>query len=79
MDSGSKVEGVQFKGATREGGKGDTRKHIPDAKGGAKKRIESDQGNRQGVISDETAKEYEDSPIDAVSIMSPIPNSIPMH
>ena len=57
VDSGGNVEGVQFKGATsggtREGEQGDTRKHIPDAKGGSKKRIESDYGKRQGVSQDE--------------------------
>ena len=51
-DSGKNVEGVQFKGATSggigEGEQGDTRKHIPDAKGGSKKRIESDYGGKQG-------------------------------
>lgn len=50
--SGENIEGVQFKGATsggtRDGEQGDTRKHIPDAKGGSKKRIESDYGMRQG-------------------------------
>ncbi|KAI9698792.1 MAG: hypothetical protein M1836_003902 [Candelina mexicana] len=55
VESGGNVEGVQFKGATSGGTKegkneqGDTRKHIPDAKGGAKKRIESDYGLKQGV------------------------------
>ncbi|KAI9718118.1 MAG: hypothetical protein M1812_004376 [Candelaria pacifica] len=54
VESGRNVEGVQFKGATSGGSKegkmeqGDTRKHIPDAKGGAKKRIESDYGMKQG-------------------------------
>ena len=56
-DSGGNVEGVQFKGATsggtREREQGDTRKHIPDAKGGNKKRIESDYGNRQGVVKED--------------------------
>lgn len=52
VDSSSEVEGVQFKGPTRHGEVGDTRKHIPDAKGGAKKRIESDYGMRQGVKED---------------------------
>ena len=51
-ESGGNVEGVQFKGATsggtRDGEQGDTRKHIPDAKGFNKKRIESDYGRRQG-------------------------------
>ncbi|KAL9606673.1 MAG: hypothetical protein Q9179_000195 [Wetmoreana sp. 5 TL-2023] len=55
-DSGSNVEGVRFKGATsggtEEGVQGDTRKHIPDAKGGAKKRIESDYGKMQGVLNE---------------------------
>ena len=55
-DSGENVEGVQFKGATsggtNEGEQGDTRKHIPDAKGGSKVRIESHYGNRQGVASE---------------------------
>ena len=50
--SGGNVEGVQFKGATKAGtdhGQDDTRKHIPDAKGYNKKRIESAYGIRQGV------------------------------
>ena len=59
-DSGANVEGVQFKGATsggsREGEQGDTRLHIPDAKGGNKKRISSDYGNRQGVAQDDDSK-----------------------
>ncbi|KAF2083996.1 hypothetical protein K490DRAFT_69256 [Saccharata proteae CBS 121410] len=42
------VEGVRFKGSTNQGGDDhsapDTRKHIPDAKGGSKKRIESGYG-----------------------------------
>lgn len=57
VDSGSDVEGVQFKGATsggtREGEQGDTRKHIPDAKGFNKKRIESDYGKEQGRLEGE--------------------------
>ncbi|KAL8915989.1 MAG: hypothetical protein Q9172_006520 [Xanthocarpia lactea] len=57
VDSGSNVEGVRFKGATsggtREGEQGDTRKHIPDAKGFSKKRIESDYGKEQGKLEDE--------------------------
>lgn len=52
-DSGGDVEGVQFKGASKmvkeDDDKGDTRKHIPDAKGFNKKRIESKYGNRLGV------------------------------
>lgn len=47
-EGGQDVEGVQFKGATREGEQGDTRKHIPDAKGFSKKRIESDYGGKEG-------------------------------
>lgn len=51
-EGGGNVEGVQFKGATsggtKEGEQGDTRKHIPDAKGGSKKRIESHYATRQG-------------------------------
>jgi hypothetical protein len=35
------------KGETKESKTGDTRKHIPDAKGGAKKRIESEKGMNQ--------------------------------
>ncbi|KAL8944692.1 MAG: hypothetical protein Q9216_000260 [Gyalolechia sp. 2 TL-2023] len=57
VDSGGNVEGVRFKGptagGTKEGEQGDTRKHIPDAKGGAKKRIESDYGKAQGVAQDD--------------------------
>ncbi len=54
VDSGGNVEGVQFKGAVAGGTKGnneqgDTRKHIPDAKGANKKRIESDYAESQGV------------------------------
>ena len=68
VDSGSKVEGVQFKGATRHGEVGDTRKHIPDAKGGAKKRIESDYGMRQGVNEEDDDRKGEKTPaIDPVS------------
>ena len=55
-DSGGNVEGVQFKGAssaTEHGEQSDTRKHIPDAKGGNKKRIESHYGKRQGVAGDD--------------------------
>lgn len=56
-ESGGNVEGVKFKGATsggtRDGEQGDTRKHIPDAKGGNKKRIESHYGKRQGVAGDD--------------------------
>ena len=51
-DSGEEVEGVQFKGATsggtEDGQQGDTRKHIPDAKGYNKLRIESHYGGKQG-------------------------------
>lgn len=57
VESGSNVEGVRFKGATsggtREGEQGDTRKHIPDAKGFNKKRIESDYGKEQGQLEGE--------------------------
>ena len=56
-ENGGSVEGVKFKGATsggtRDGEQGDTRKHIPDAKGGNKKRIESHYGKRQGVAGDD--------------------------
>ncbi|KAL9118703.1 MAG: hypothetical protein Q9187_004750 [Circinaria calcarea] len=52
-DNGGDVEGVQFKGAAKlvneDPGQGDVRKHIPDAKGGNKKRIESKYGNRLGL------------------------------
>ena len=51
-EGGQDVEGVQFKGATsggtKEGEQGDTRKHIPDAKGFSKKRIESHYGGKEG-------------------------------
>ncbi|MCJ1401201.1 hypothetical protein MMC11_004413 [Xylographa trunciseda] len=46
-EAGDDVEGVRGKGATKEGPAGDTRKHIPDAKGYNKKRIESDYGHSQ--------------------------------
>jgi hypothetical protein len=56
-ENGGSVEGVKFKGATsggtRDGEQDDTRKHIPDAKGGNKKRIESHYGKRQGVAGDD--------------------------
>lgn len=52
VESGQNVEGVQFKGAssagTSDGGQDDTRKRIPDAKGGNKKRIESHYGGKEG-------------------------------
>ncbi|MCJ1377064.1 hypothetical protein MMC17_000154 [Xylographa soralifera] len=46
-EAGDDVEGVRGKGATKAGPAGDTRKHIPDAKGYNKKRIESDYGHVQ--------------------------------
>ena len=55
VDSGKDVEGVQFKGPSNAGPnkqQSDTRKHVPDAKGGAKKRIDSHYGQRQGVAED---------------------------
>ena len=55
VDSGENVEGVQFKGPSNAGPnkqQSDTRKHVPDAKGGAKKRIDSHYGQRQGVAED---------------------------
>ena len=62
-EGGQNVEGVQFKGATsggtREGEQGDTRKHIPDAKGFNKKRIESHYGGKEGE-----AQEPEQDPSD---------------
>ncbi|KAL8872813.1 MAG: hypothetical protein Q9174_001620 [Haloplaca sp. 1 TL-2023] len=57
VDSGNNVEGVRFKGATsggtEEGVQGDTRKYIPDAKGGYKHRIESHYAKEQGVMDGE--------------------------
>ena len=55
VDSGEDVEGVQFKGPSNAGPnkqQSDTRKHVPDAKGGAKKRIDSHYGQKQGVAQD---------------------------
>lgn len=55
VDSGENVEGVQFKGSSNAGPnkqQSDTRKHVPDAKGGAKKRIDSHYGQRQGIAED---------------------------
>ena len=70
-EGGQDVEGVQFKGATsggtREGEQGDTRKHIPDAKGFNKKRIESDYGRKQGEAQ---KPEQDPSDTDLVSIAS---------
>lgn len=62
-EGGQDVEGVQFKGATsggtRKNEQGDTRKHIPDAKGFNKKRIESHYGGKEGE-----AQEPEQDPSD---------------
>lgn len=56
MEEGSGVEGVQFKGSTsggtRDGEQGDTKKHIPDAKGGNKKRLESHSAIKLGEASE---------------------------
>lgn len=70
---GDNVEGVQFKGATKAGDEkneaGDTRKHIPDAKGYNKLRIESDYGKPQGVSDEEDGTRHEDDRIrDTVSL-----------
>ena len=59
-EGGGNVQGVQFKGSTsggtKDGEQGDVRKHIPDAKGANKKRIESEYGNQLG----EAEKEGQD-------------------
>lgn len=39
---------VKFKGSTKEGEAPDSREHVPDAKGGAKKRINSDKAIKLG-------------------------------
>ena len=56
-EGGANVPGVRFKGAmsggTKEGEQGDTRKHIPDAKGFNKKRIESHSAIRLGEADQE--------------------------
>ena len=72
VDTGKNVEGVQFKGATSGGTKdnneqGDTRKRIPDAKGGNKKRIESDYAKRQGE-----AQKSEQDPSNKDLVLFPI-------
>lgn len=54
-EGGNEAQGVKFKGPTKNGPPGDTRKHIPDAKGANKKRIESDYGERQGVAEGDDA------------------------
>lgn len=68
LPSGSNVEGVRFKGATsggtEEGEQGDTRKHIPDAKGGAKHRIESHYAKEIGSL-----KEDDPGDSDKVSLL----------
>lgn len=51
----SEVQSVRFKGPTKDTPPGDTRKHIPDAKGANKKRIESDYGKPQGVAEGDDA------------------------
>ena len=71
VDSGKNVEGVQFKGATSGGTKanneqGATRTHIPDAKGGNKKRIESDYAKIQGE-----AQKPEEDPTDKDLVLCP--------
>lgn len=75
-EGGQNVEGVQFKGATsggtEEGEQGDTRKHIPDAKGFSKKRIESDYGGKQGE-----AQEPEQDPSDK-DMVSNAPYAAPL-
>ncbi|KAI4258600.1 MAG: hypothetical protein LQ352_001135 [Teloschistes flavicans] len=74
LDSGNNVEGVRFKGATsggtRDGEQGDTRKHIPDAKGGAKHRIESHYGKELGSLKEEDPGDS-DKPAGAKSTSSP--------
>lgn len=48
-EDASEVQGVRFKGPTKDTPPGDTRKDIPEAKEGNKKGIESDYGKSQGV------------------------------
>ncbi|KAL9029876.1 MAG: hypothetical protein Q9196_001936 [Gyalolechia fulgens] len=60
VDGGEDVEGVRFKGATRgtkKGERGDTRLHVPDAKGGAKRRIQSHYAKPKGAASDDDDRE----------------------
>ncbi|KAF2137454.1 uncharacterized protein K452DRAFT_235859 [Aplosporella prunicola CBS 121167] len=56
-DNKGSVEGVRFKGSTNQGDSDnaaeDTRSHVPDAKGGAKKRIDSGYGTPIGSESAE--------------------------
>ena len=76
LSGGGNVEGVQFKGSsntTEAGEQSDTRKRIPDAKGGFKKRIESHYGQRQGVAEDE-AQDPENK--DLVSLAVPLATAI---
>ncbi|KAL9090348.1 MAG: hypothetical protein Q9165_005382 [Trypethelium subeluteriae] len=53
QDTKGTPEGVRFKGKTNQGDEDnemtDTRKHVPDAKGGAKKRIDSGYAKSQSV------------------------------
>lgn len=53
----SEVQGVHFKGPTKDIPPGDTKKQIPDAKGANKKMIESDSG--QGAAEGDDATVYE--------------------
>lgn len=54
-EDGSEVQSVRFKGPTKNTTPGDNRKHIPDAKGANKNRIESDYGKLQGVAEGDDA------------------------
>ena len=75
-DSGQNVEGVQFKGptsgGTAEGEQGDTRKHIPDAKGGSKKRIESHYGKRLGEAAGDDPEPADEDKVREWQPLSPL-------
>ncbi|KAI9713068.1 MAG: hypothetical protein M1820_001053 [Bogoriella megaspora] len=76
QESKGNAEGVQFKGKTSQGDEDnemtDTRKHIPDAKGGAKKRIDSGYGVPQAPADAEREDESGSSQDKAVASKEPL-------
>ena len=78
-DGGKNVEGVRFKGptsgGTAEGEQGDTRKHIPDAKGGNKLRIESHYGKRLGEAASDDPESDDDDKVRGWQLLSPLKTS----
>ncbi|KAI9678726.1 MAG: hypothetical protein M1817_005783 [Caeruleum heppii] len=75
-EEGSGVEGVRFKGATKDGATEDERRLIPDNKGGNKRRINSAYGKSLGQPEDGSSMDEEEA---GKSQDKPTPSKTPLN